>query len=334
MARDDEGATTTSTAVNVSVNSSPANVAPTVNLTSPLDGASFLYGEAIALAANADDADGTVASVAFYEGANPLGTVASAPYSFTWSPLASGNYTLTAVATDDLGKSTTSQAVSVTVAADPNAQAATLQEGLGGYQGTEDAYLYEYHNYINFGPQQYLIEKPSVYRNRSLIRFTIFQSEGGPVPDGATITSATLSLYKYTYYNYIYRLHPILNNWTEGEVTWDDRVVGMTWQGPGANGAGSETTCSGIGSTIGASDRARTARAVRNGSSFQLPITCCRSVSQLMAAGTRSAGSASRMPSRAIAVSYRLLSSGALLNPPSEFCRPRSQVAPSSIQGR
>src|SRR3954469_2999322 len=70
----------------------------------------------------------------------------------------------------------------------------TLQQDVNAYTGTTDTRL------INNGVQE---GSRTVYEliNESstslAIRFAIFQSEGGPVPNGATINSATLSLYKY-----------------------------------------------------------------------------------------------------------------------------------------
>ncbi len=52
-----------------------------------------------------------------------------------------------------------------------------------------------------------------------LIRFAVFQSEGGPVPNGATIQSATLQLYK-QYYDDTVRLNALLKPWVENQATW------------------------------------------------------------------------------------------------------------------
>jgi hypothetical protein len=73
-----------------------------------------------------------------------------------------------------------------------------------------------------------------------LLRFAIFQSEGGPVPDGAQIVSAQLSLYKYSTYDMVYGLHRVLQDWSESTATWNQRLPGLPWSTPGANGAGSD----------------------------------------------------------------------------------------------
>jgi acid phosphatase type 7 len=118
-ATDDKGASKTSAAVGVTVNAA-ANVSPTVSLTSPANGASYTAPASITLAANAADSDGTIAKVEFFNGGTLIGSDTSAPYSFAWSNVAVGNYSLTARATDNRGGVTTSGAVSVSVNAAAN----------------------------------------------------------------------------------------------------------------------------------------------------------------------------------------------------------------------
>jgi chitinase len=95
----------------------PANTPPKVSLTSPTAGASFPAPASLTLSANAADADGTVTQVAFYNGATLLNTDTSSPYSYGWTGVAVGTYSITAKATDNSGAVTTSAAVSVTVTA-------------------------------------------------------------------------------------------------------------------------------------------------------------------------------------------------------------------------
>ena len=114
VATDNKGLTTTSTAVSINVF---ANTGPSVALTSPVANAQFKAPASIAITANATDADGTVTKVAFYRGTTLLGTVTTAPYTFNWTNVAIGTYSLTAKATDNNGVVTTSTAVSVNVVA-------------------------------------------------------------------------------------------------------------------------------------------------------------------------------------------------------------------------
>ena len=116
VATDDMGSSTTSALVNVTV---MADVPPAVSITSPTSGAVFAAGSNILITAVASDSDGTVTKVDFYNGTTLLGTVGSAPYTFTVSNAAGGSYALTAVATDNSGSTTTSSAVSVIVDAPP-----------------------------------------------------------------------------------------------------------------------------------------------------------------------------------------------------------------------
>jgi len=91
------------------------NKAPTVNITAPASGTSVAAPATITIQATATDSDGTIAKVDFFNGSTLLGTATAAPYSFAWSNVAAGSYTLTAVATDNGGAATTSATVSITV---------------------------------------------------------------------------------------------------------------------------------------------------------------------------------------------------------------------------
>jgi major membrane immunogen (membrane-anchored lipoprotein) len=114
-AYDDSGASATSGQIAVTVTA--PNQAPTVALSSPANNATYTAPATIGLAANASDADGSVARVEFYSGATLLGSDSSAPYAFTWSSVPAGTYTLTARAYDNAGAVATSAAVTVTVTA-------------------------------------------------------------------------------------------------------------------------------------------------------------------------------------------------------------------------
>jgi regulation of enolase protein 1 (concanavalin A-like superfamily) len=117
VATDDKGDTTTSMPVSVTVNST--NKPPTVSISAPASGASYTAPASMTIAATAADSDGSVAKVDFYQGSTYIGSDAGSPYSVSWSNVAAGTYSLTAVATDNNGDTTTSVPVSVTVNA-PN----------------------------------------------------------------------------------------------------------------------------------------------------------------------------------------------------------------------
>lgn len=108
-ATDNRGATTTSAAVNVTVNSPPA-----VQLTAPQMNAMFSAPANIVLDASASDLDGTITQVEFFQGTTLLATDTTAPFSITWNNAAAGIYSLTARATDNRGATTTSSAINIT----------------------------------------------------------------------------------------------------------------------------------------------------------------------------------------------------------------------------
>lgn len=113
-ATDNAGGTGTSSAINITVNTS-GNQNPTASITSPANNTSFTAGTAINIAATAADADGTVAKVEFFQGATKLGEDTSSPYNYNWTNAAAGTYALTAKATDNQGGAGTSTVVNVTV---------------------------------------------------------------------------------------------------------------------------------------------------------------------------------------------------------------------------
>src|SRR5262249_50681439 len=87
------------------------DIPPTPTLTSPAPGASITLGGSFSLAAAAADSDGSVTKVEFFANGTSIGVDTVPSYTLTWTPASAGSYTLTAVATDNLGVSTTSNAV-------------------------------------------------------------------------------------------------------------------------------------------------------------------------------------------------------------------------------
>jgi regulation of enolase protein 1 (concanavalin A-like superfamily) len=96
------------------------NTPPTVSLTAPAAGAVFAAPASVVVSATASDTGGSVARVEFYRGSTLIATDTSSPYTITWSNVAAGSYSITAVAVDNAGASTRSAARSITVAY-PNA---------------------------------------------------------------------------------------------------------------------------------------------------------------------------------------------------------------------
>lgn len=131
-------------------------------------------------------------------------------------------------------------ALSLVLAAPALAQTTvTLRDGLNSYAGTRD-------NDALFGSGGSLADLNrgsqtnwSLNWNTSIgmVRFAIFAAEGGPVPDGATIVSATLALYQTSGPASTWEARRLLKDWQEMEATWNIAATGLPWQTPGAQGA-------------------------------------------------------------------------------------------------
>ena len=102
------------------------NLSPTVSLTSPSNGATYTAPATIGVTATARDVDGSIAAVDFFAGTTLIGSDTTSPYGITWSSVAAGSYTLTAMARDDKGVLTMSSARSVTVTASNQAPDVSL----------------------------------------------------------------------------------------------------------------------------------------------------------------------------------------------------------------
>lgn len=88
------------------------NRAPTVRISAPSNNATYKENTNVTISASASDLDGNIEKVEFYEGEKLIATDSSAPYSISWSNN-EGSYSITAVATDNDGQSTTSQAITI-----------------------------------------------------------------------------------------------------------------------------------------------------------------------------------------------------------------------------
>ncbi|MDA8692503.1 polysaccharide lyase family 7 protein [Saprospiraceae bacterium] len=102
---------------------------PSVSMTSPSNDTNFEPGEDITITVEADDVDGTVTMVEFFEGANKLGESTTAPYTYTWTGAAEGAYTLSARATDNEGGSRTTLSTRITVSVQVDVNGIELIDG-------------------------------------------------------------------------------------------------------------------------------------------------------------------------------------------------------------
>jgi hypothetical protein len=118
VAHDADGGSSTSSATSVTVKSA-TNSAPTVSLTSPAAGASFTAPATVTLSATASDPENQIARVEFYAGTTRVATDTTAPYSFSWTGVAAGSYSISAKVFDAAGASATSAARTITVTTAP-----------------------------------------------------------------------------------------------------------------------------------------------------------------------------------------------------------------------
>jgi hypothetical protein len=105
-------------AATVQIDVKLANLPPTVQITDPFDGKAVLPLGNLTISANATD-DGAIAKVEFFEGLNKLGESTAPPFSVIFPAVPLGTYALTAVATDDMGLTTTSATINIAALAAP-----------------------------------------------------------------------------------------------------------------------------------------------------------------------------------------------------------------------
>jgi RHS repeat-associated protein len=104
----------------VTVIISPPNIAPQVTLST--SGAVTTAPGRITLSATASDPDGSVASVQYFVNGNARsGILSTPPYTYSWTGVAAGNYSIIARATDDKGATKDSTVYNFTVAPAANA---------------------------------------------------------------------------------------------------------------------------------------------------------------------------------------------------------------------
>lgn len=236
IATDDMSAQSSSLAVTVGVTA--VNQPPTVNLSTPTNGQQFSPGEVISIQANATDPEGSVAAVDFFDGTTLLAHVTSTPWRWDWSGATLGAHALSAVAYDNQWlASQASTAVPITVA-QVSGGTVVLQDGLNGYTGTRDAQLANNTVNVNNGASTSMLDLYVYYA--MAMRFAIFNREGGPVPDNAIVTSATLELYKSSSYSQTLSAYRLLCDWQETQITWNACRTGVPWVKPGMAGVGTD----------------------------------------------------------------------------------------------
>jgi Bacterial Ig domain len=128
----------------------PPNQAPVVSITSPASNASFGAPANISINATASDPDGNgIQRVDFYNGSTLLGPDTSAPYSYTWSGVAVGSYTLRAIAYDGMGAASAASEVVVNVISNGVVLSAARTAGADNYTIELDGQNFGSSAYVN-----------------------------------------------------------------------------------------------------------------------------------------------------------------------------------------
>jgi len=116
-ATDNMNAKAVSASVTVIVNNiiTAVNQLPIISITSPSNKKTYKKNNKIIIEAAASDPDGIITKVEFKSGSTTIAEMTAAPYSFTWEHVDTGTYTIIAIATDNLGATTNSSEVELTV---------------------------------------------------------------------------------------------------------------------------------------------------------------------------------------------------------------------------
>ncbi len=230
------------------------NSSPTVAITSPTNGAAFATPATITINATATDADGTIASVSFYNGTTLLGTSTVAPYSFTWSGVTVGSYSITARATDNAGAITTSApvAITVSVANDAGISAITAPNGSVGAASVTPSVTLR-----NYGTAA--LTSVSIIQRLDAGAENTFNWSGS-LASGATTTVTLPLLGGYTVGSHTFTARTSLpNGAADGNITNDATTSNFTY-----------SSCSNINETADNSSTTATIMAVNTSTSSQI----------------------------------------------------------------
>jgi hypothetical protein len=188
----------------------------------------------VAISATAADSDGAVSSVDFYQGATLLGTDSTSAYSFTWSNVAAGSYSLTARATDNGGTVTTSAAIPVTVNAASGSTVVSLQNGTNGYNGMVDTHIRGDATTTASGSASTLLIDGSPDYS-ALLKWDL-----ASIPAGKTVTAVTLTFNVVDATSHVYELYALRRDWDETAATWVKATSTTNWTTAGGSNTSSD----------------------------------------------------------------------------------------------
>jgi thermitase len=198
---------------NVAITTGTPNPPPQVGITFPASGATFNATTTVTLSASATDAGaGSITSVEFLSSATVLGTgsLSSGVYSFNWTNVQPGIYTIYARATDNGSAITTSGPVTISV--NPSG-AVTLSPA-------DDAYVTDGSAATNFGSVAILsVQATAPNSFESFLKFD--------TTSVSNVTHATLRLYTPDGAPTSQQLVSVSAvsdiTWTEGALTWNNK---------------------------------------------------------------------------------------------------------------
>jgi hypothetical protein len=130
----------------------------------------------------------------------------------------------------------------------------TFQEGdTNSYPGTRDTYISSGSQDSNFGTSSSLSVDSSP-TDRGLVKFLdIIGFENYRVPINATISAANITMEVYEAGN-DFSIYEILENWTEGDATYNNRLSGISWGSIGCADSPSRSTtaeATGVSGAVG-----------------------------------------------------------------------------------
>lgn len=114
--------------ISVDINE-PANLSPSISIIEPLNDITVEVGQEVSFNVDANDSDGTIVSVEYYNETTLISAISSSPYTYTFSDLTIGNYVISAKAIDDLGATTTSRVINITVVQPTNKDCNDVEDG-------------------------------------------------------------------------------------------------------------------------------------------------------------------------------------------------------------